>query len=515
MARALKDLLSNDHPLFLMNVARLERASGQAGVDVRLIADVTERAHAVMRRLGLQPADTTSEELYRALASAVYNDDHDTLDLLRETPYTLLNLGLGPISFNLRDVIENAHLQLPYEKRIVSHAQRRLRAELVKRYAELERTNTRFVHEAAREIGLMQEHDDDIDLTEYIAMHLDSVQNQQEDTKDHPYMLAIGDIFTDAFIKLNDNEAKVTTDEDGKQWLSVAFGSKMPYDHVDIVASVGPSPNAAVSFSRLGLNAGLMAYLGDDEVGSESLAYLKTQSVDTSTIQPEAGAKSSYWYVLRYGADRTMLVKNEEYRYQWNEPEKEPDWIYLSQISQHAWGLHEELLAYLEEHPKVRLAFQPGTSHFRWGTEKLAAIYRRSHIVVMNREEAVDVTGASYDSVRDLANALHALGPHIVVITDGPHGSYASYDYKLVTIPNYPDPAPPFERTGAGDAFASTIVGALALGESMDTALTWAPINSAYVVQQLGAQKGLLRREQIDEYLRAAPEEYKVTKLED
>ena len=187
----------------------------------------------------------------------------------------------------------------------------------------------------------------------------------------------------------------------------------------------------------------------------------------------------------------------------------------MSLISDKSWQLHEDLLAYLNENPEVKLAFQPGTFQFKWGTEKLAGIYKRSHIVVMNREEAVDVTGKSYDSIRELSNGLHDLGPHIVVITDGPNGSYASYDWKLVTIPNYPDPAPPLDRTGAGDAFASTIVAALAQGESMDTALTWAPVNSASVVQKLGAQAGLLRIDELKEWLAKAPEEYKLTELKE
>ncbi len=133
----------------------------------------------------------------------------------------------------------------------------------------------------------------------------------------------------------------------------------------------------------------------------------------------------------------------------------------------------------------------------------------------MKREEEVDVTDKDHKSLRDLTNALHDHGPQIVVITDGPSGSYASYDFKLVTIPNYPDPAPPFERTGAGDAFASTIVAALARGESMDTALRWAPINSAYVVQKLGAQAGLLTYEALQQYLSNAPEEYRIQEITD
>ncbi len=508
MARVLKDLLSNDHPLFLMNVARLEKATGDAGIDVRLIGEIGDSAAALLRTLGLDPANTTGRELYMALVARVRSGTAE--QVLDPHSYVLTNLGDGPISLNLRDAVENAHHELPYEKRLVAHAQRELRLEMVCRYAEHERTHTDTVHNLAREVGILI--DEDARHPRIVTIN-DKPDKEQQAVK--PYVLAIGDIFTDAFIKLNDNEARVTKDDDGTEWLSVKFGQKMPYDDVEVVQSVGPSPNAAVSMSRLGLRAGLMAYLGDDEVGAASLGYLGEQGVDTSTIVPEQGAKSSYWYVLRYGADRTMLVKNEDYDYQWHEPAEVPEWIYLSQISPKAWGLHERLLEYLEAHPDVKLAFQPGTSHFRWGVDQLRAIYQRAHIVIMNREEAVDVTGRSYDSLRKLSIGLHDLGPQIVVITDGPNGSYASYDFKLVTIPNYPDPAPPYERTGAGDAFASTIVAALALGESMDTALTWAPINSAYVVQQMGAQKGLLHFDELRAHLGEAPDWYHVKEVEE
>jgi ribokinase len=346
----------------------------------------------------------------------------------------------------------------------------------------------------------------------YATLSRESVASEEK--SEQPYILAIGDIFTDAFIKLREDEARIDTDPDGSKRLSLPFGSKPPYDSVEIVQAVGPSPNAAVSFSRLGLKAGLMAFLGNDQPGKDSLAYLHQEGVDTTTMVAHENMKSNYYYVLRYGADRTILVKNEDYDYFWITPEKTPDWIYLSLISEASWQLHEDLLAYLEAHPDTKLAFQPGTFHFKWGVEKLARIYARSHIVVMNREEAVDVTGESYDSLHSLASALHALGPKIVVITDGPNGSFASYDGKLISIPNYPDPAPPVDRTGAGDAFASTIVAALALGESIETALTWAPINSMSVVQKLGAQAGLLKRRDIEQYLQTAPENYHPQELE-
>ena len=103
---------------------------------------------------------------------------------------------------------------------------------------------------------------------------------------------------------------------------------------------------------------------------------------------------------------------------------------------------------------------------------------------------------------------ISELGPKIVVITDGPKGAY-SYDGKeMLFMPPYPDPAPPLERTGAGDAFSSTFTVALALGKTVREAIVWAPVNPMSVVQQIGAHAGLLTREQIEEYLKKAPADY-------
>lgn len=495
----LKDLLQNDHPLFTANLARLEKASGNGGVDTRLVADITHAAHGVMRSLGLDPADTTGVELYNALKNMVKNGQAETM--LGSASFVLINLGDGPISFNIHDVIENAHHELNYEQRQTGHGKRHLRLEIIKRYAEHDQTHNELVHELAKEMGLKLPEDEHYPQLE-IA-----------NTKNSPLMLAIGDIFTDAFIKLRDDKARIDIDPDGSKRLSMEFGTKPPYEGVDIVQAVGPSPNAAVAFARLGLRVDLRAFLGDDLPGKDSLAYLQKEGVSTRLMSVESGVKSNYYYVLRYKSDRTILVKNEEFNYTWREPLEEPDWVYLGMISASAWQLHEDLLVYLEKHPTVKLVFQPGTFHFEWGAEKLAGIYNRAYAVIVNREEAAVITGKSTESISDLATTLHNLGPELVVITDGPDGAYASHAGKLLKMPNYPDPGPPVERTGAGDAFSSTLIAALALGQSLQTALRWAPINSMSVVQQIGAQAGLLKRSELEQYLKNAPENYKTEEL--
>ncbi len=502
MSHSLARLLANDHPLFTFNLHQLEIAVGGDAVDVKLLGDIMQKAHAVMRDLGIDTADTTAEELYHSLNALVQSGSVE--EMLSDTHYVLLEVAGEVISFCVYDVIENAHHNLPFADRKLDHGQRHLRAEIIQRYAAHDRTDHKIVHELAEQAGFHIKEDGDYNYMDDSA----HINQQAVATDTQPTILMIGDIFTDAFIELDDSSARVDTDEDGSKRLSLPFGTKPPYKGVEVVNSVGPSPNAAVSTARLGVKTSLMAWLGDDQTAGESLAYLANESIDSTLVSQKSDTKSNYYYVLRLGAERTILVKNESYDYSWIAPEQAPDWVYLSLISDASWQLHEDLVAYLDANPTTKLVFQPGTFHFKWGTEKLKPIYQHAHLVVINREEAVDITGGSYDDVPGLMDMLHELGPKVVVVTDGPNGSYASYDDKKVIIPNYPDPASPLDRTGAGDAFASTITAALALGKSVEEALTWAPVNSASVVQQLGAQAGLLRQDELNEWLSRAPEDY-------
>jgi len=494
MAHMLERLLGSTDPLFATALVKLEQSARSEVVDVRLIADITHTAHQIMRTLQLDPANSTALEVYSALRAHVAKTEREEL---LTTDYIIFIVGRELISFNAVDLLADIRHNRQFTSRTFDHARRALLGEITHRYTVHPSTHEPTVR------ALLSKEPNNIEQPVV-----------KEKVMAESYVLAIGDIFTDAFIKLNEEVARVETDENGDKRLSLPLGSKPPYDGVDIVQGVGPAPNAAVSTARLGVKTGLVSFLGDDQVGKDAIEYLKTEHILTDSISMQEGLKTSYYYVLRYGAERTILVKNEAFTYTWVDPAKEPEWVYLALISDASWEFHEGLLNYLEAHPNVKLAFQPGTFHFKWCVEKLADLYRRTHIIVLNREEAVDVTGQPYDSIRDLANALHELGPQKVVITDGPSGSYASYDFKLVTIPNYPDPAPPTDRTGAGDAFASTIVAALALGETMDTALTWAHINSASVVQKLGAQASLLHREEVEKFLAEAPDWYKLTDFE-
>lgn len=324
-------------------------------------------------------------------------------------------------------------------------------------------------------------------------------------------VLSVGDIVTDAFIKLLDDKAFSYKDEKGMNVLAMELGSKLPFDHAEIKEAVGNAPNAAVSFSKLGLKSGLVSNVGGDAHGRDMINALHKNNVDSRFVRINPDNMSNYHYVLWYKEERTILIKHEEYDYHWPDfKQKEiPRWVYFSSISQNALDMHDDMAEWFEKNPDVHLAFQPGTFQIATGTQRLARLYRETDVVLVNREEAVQVTGGNYDDVHDLINKLHDLGPKVVCVTDGPAGAYASDGENRFKMPAYPDPAPPLERTGAGDAFSSAFVAALVKGANVESALQWAPINSMNVVQHVGAQEGLLTEKEMAEYLHNAPDWYK------
>lgn len=324
-------------------------------------------------------------------------------------------------------------------------------------------------------------------------------------------VLSIGDVVTDAFIKLLDDRATTYENEKGK-WLAMPFGMKVPFHHAEVIAGVGNAANAAVSFERLGLQSGLISNVGSDQFGREIISTLDENGVDTRFVHINKKKVTNYHYVLWYKEERTILINHEEYDYKWPRfrESDDPRWVYFSSISKNALDTyHDHVMDWLDANPDVKLAFQPGTFQMEAGVDRLKRLYARAEVLVLNREEAVYVTGGNYDDVHDLMNRFHHLGTKIVVITDGPAGAYASDGENRFKMPLYPDPAPPVERTGAGDAFASTFVAAIMKGNTIEGALQWAPINSMNVVQHVGAQAGLLTEHELGELLKVAPEWYK------
>lgn len=325
-------------------------------------------------------------------------------------------------------------------------------------------------------------------------------------------IIAIGDTVTDAFIRLK--EAEVHCDEHGEHcMLSMRFGDKIPFDFAVVVPGVGNSANAAVACARLGLSTALRSYVGADRNGAECLEAFKTNNVSNEFVVSEEGKTTNYHYVLWYESERTILIKHEVYSYALPASFPAPKWIYLSSMADHTLPYHQEIAKYLIENPDVKVAFQPGTFQIKLGAEALKDLYARTDVFFCNKEEAQLILNTQESDEKKLLEGMRTLGVKTPVITDGRKGMYAMDETGTWHVPMYPDPKPPVERTGAGDATASTAVAYMAMGMPLHEALMRGAINSMSVVQEIGAQKGLLSKEQIEEWYAKRPADFVATAL--
>ncbi len=303
--------------------------------------------------------------------------------------------------------------------------------------------------------------------------------------------VAIGDITSDAFIRLK--EATVNCDaNEAHCTLTMKFGDKIPYESVEIVRAVGNSANAAVSASRLGLKSALVANIGGDQNGKECLDVLKKEKVSHKFVSVHKNKETNYHYVLWYEKDRTILVKHQEYDYRFPNIGN-PKWVYLSSLASTTKEYHKKIATFLRGKPNIKLAFQPGTFQMSLGVDELKDIYARTEIFFCNNEEAEKILNKpSGTDIKDLLLGIHMLGPKSVVITLGPKGAYGADKTGIYFVPTFRPEEPAFERTGAGDAFASAVTSALVLGKTFPEALSWGAVNGASVCRKVGAQKGLL-----------------------
>ncbi|MEJ0053520.1 MAG: carbohydrate kinase family protein [bacterium] len=325
--------------------------------------------------------------------------------------------------------------------------------------------------------------------------------------------LAIGDITTDTFIQLKDASVHCDIDRDNCT-ISMRWGDKIPFDSAVTIPAVGNSANAAIAAARLGLRSGLLSWIGKDAEGREDLSVLETERVDASKVAVVEGVDTNHHYVLSFESERTILVKQNAFPYALPTDLEAPSLLYLSSLGEASGAFHADIARFIAAHPETRLVFQPGTFQMKMGIEALTEIYAHTYLFICNKEEAERILGHTEPQERlTLLAEVAALGPKIVAITDGRAGAYAYDGKNAYSVPLYPDERPPVERTGAGDAFASTLACALILGEPLEKALLWGPINSMSVVQHVGARAGLLSREKVLGYLQAPPETYRARSL--
>ena len=317
-------------------------------------------------------------------------------------------------------------------------------------------------------------------------------------------LLSIGDASIDTFFSPLDTDTMCSVDK--KECLiCFNYGDKIPVKNLEFSVG-GNAANNAVGTKRLGINSSILLTLGDDSMGNLIVEKLKNEGVDLTYVIQQPATMSNYSTVINYSGERTIFTYHAPRSYEFPVQLPAATWVYLTSMGESFRPFYNHLTEWLKKNPTIKLAFNPGSWQLREGYDGIKEIMDTTYMIYVNRQEAEKLTnfGESNGRDRDLLIALNKLGPKICIITDGGDGAFAydSINGKFIRVGILPVDA--YERTGAGDAFGSGSLSAIIHGKSLEEALLWGTVNSASVIGYTGPEKGLLKLDDMGQWLERA-----------
>jgi ribokinase len=299
-----------------------------------------------------------------------------------------------------------------------------------------------------------------------------------------------------------------------QKMVAFEYGAKLvvpvSYKHLG-----GGAANAAVAFAKLGLRTATVLRVGSDSDGDAVIHALDEQEVATSFVQNDAKQATGFSVILlmdKKERDRVVFCYRgaNDYLSMNSRSIPQTKWIYIASLSgaQSLPALRSAFAA--AKSRSACVAWNPGQLQIRAGKKILEPMLRRTTVLILNKDEAIELvlTGlklgrrnpAHLNKPMYLLNILREWCPAVVVITDGSRGAWA-YDGNKI----YRQKATKHktvDTTGVGDAFgAAFIAGYIANAGNVQQALQWGIVNSGSTVTKIGAQNGLLSRQQLMSFI--------------
>lgn len=308
-------------------------------------------------------------------------------------------------------------------------------------------------------------------------------------------IISIGSATRDVFFSVDELKKFKIDDFPTGEAICLGSGSKIEMKKIAF-ASGGGGTNAAVTFTRQGLNTANIGVIGQDFNGEEILRELSGEGIDVQYFQKHDDDFTAYSVVLVHAdGERTILsYKGEGQHFK---PELIPfdklssRWFFLDSL-----GGNYDVLQGLVNHAvknNIKLATNPGGKELDHGLEKLKPLLKNFSVIIMNQEEAAGLTGIDYKDESKIFKFMDDLIGGIFVMTKGPEGVVVS-DGKNVYSAGVPD-SPVVERTGAGDAFSSGFVVEYIRSGDIAKAIQFATANASSVVTKYGAKAGILKKD--------------------
>ncbi|HAT03544.1 MAG TPA: hypothetical protein DCS29_02080 [Candidatus Magasanikbacteria bacterium] len=313
-------------------------------------------------------------------------------------------------------------------------------------------------------------------------------------------IITIGDSTIDTFLILDDGAKGCTLTKD-KKLVCFNYAQKIPIRHT--AQSIGGNAaNVAVGIQKLGRRSTIITELGDDINGHTIKYELEQTGVDTAYVKLIKNKETRYSIVLNYCSERTILSYHAPRNYTLPRL-PQTKWIYYTSLGKTFEQIQTKIEAYLVKNPSTKLAVNPGSYQLsEEGIHHIKKLLPKIDILFVNKEEAEKLVGGG-NNIKNLIASIIKTGVKHAVITDSLKGSYTFDQGTYYAMTPYPIVAK--AKTGAGDAYTSGFLAATMYGKSIPEAMQWGTANAGGVIQEFGAQKGLLSKQKLEHLITLYP----------
>lgn len=312
-------------------------------------------------------------------------------------------------------------------------------------------------------------------------------------------VICIGDAKLDTFIKINESEGKFYFDQTSNE-LRFKHGEKIPVE-ATFISMGGNAANVAVGLTRLGIKATIAAEIGDDEFSLKIVNALARENIDRGFLKSTHGSLTSFSVALAFKDNRTLFSEHIERKHDFFYETATTKWIYLTSLGIDWVTPYKRALSFAKS-KNIKIAFNPGTIQLTEKSDIVDEVFKNTEILFINKEEAKRLLkehgNLETDEINNLLEQVKILGPKNVVITDGKNGSYAIDENNSYFHQERID-CTIIELTGAGDAFATGFLAGTIHNVGIQKAMLWGSHNASSVVSHVGAEDGLLKKQELEE----------------
>lgn len=230
----------------------------------------------------------------------------------------------------------------------------------------------------------------------------------------------------------------------------------------------------------------LFSPVGTGVYGNFIREELHIRGISSPIPTPERENGCCYCFVENTGERSFISYHGAEYLFEkeWFSliPLEDIDSVYICGLEiEETTG--ENIVEFLESHPKLTVYFAPGPRLTVINPELVARLYRLSPILHLNETEALSASGKS--TVQEAASFLYEKTNNTVIVTLGEKGCFFFDGKESETVP--PVPTIQADTIGAGDSHIGSVIACLKKGDSLKEAIQKANLVSSSVVSSSGA----------------------------